>query len=502
MIDVDKIEDIRKRARWGQPVAAIARELQISEPTVRRYRDMESLSEEPKPKHDPQFPALEGLTDKIDAWLTDDTRHWRKQRHTATRVYVRLCDEEGYEGSYSTVQRYVRFRKEQMALEREQRDAGGYLLLKWLPGECQADFGEADFRVRGVTLRGKYLTISFPHANVGFTQVFWGETSECVCHGLRAVFEFVGGVPVRIVFDNATEVGRRFGSEVRCSRMFKLFAAHYGFDYSFTSPYSGNEKGSVENMVGAHRRAMFVPVPSFRDVRKFNERLLEDSLDLSDKRHYRLGVPQLELFEEDRAALTPLPPAAFSCVKWDTKTRRANKQGEVVLGGIHRYNLGPAMTGREVTVGFGAFDVAFVDTMTGEAVVTYEREWGSVPTSSADPTLQLKLLCMRPGGWRDSVVRDSLPDELVAFLDGEDAENLVADLRTLRDTAEKSGFSAAVEGMVRSLGATGSLNAANVEISAAVAASGDEAITYDEPVNLSVYDEVWQMREEGDSHAA
>ena len=143
------------------------------------------------------------------------SKQWRKQRHTATRVYVRLRDEEHYEGSYSTVQRCVRWRREQMAAERERRDASGYLLLKWLPGECQVDFGEADFRVRGVTVRGKYLTVSFPHSNVGFTQVFWGETSECVCQGLRNVFEFVGGVPERAVFDNATEVGRRFGAEIR-----------------------------------------------------------------------------------------------------------------------------------------------------------------------------------------------------------------------------------------------------------------------------------------------
>ena len=502
MIDVDKIEDIRKRARRGQPVAQIARELHVSEPTVRKYRDMEDLSERPRPKKDPQFPALEGLTEKIDAWLIDDTRHWRKQRHTAARVYVRLRDEEHYEGSYSTVQRYVRWRREQMAAERERRDASGYLLLKWLPGECQVDFGEADFRVRGVTVRGKYLTVSFPQSNVGLTQVLWGETSECVCQGLRNVFEFVGGVPERAVFDNATEVGRRFGAEIRVSRMFKLFAAHYGLEYSFTNPYSGNEKGNVENMVGAHRRAMFVPVPSFHDVRGFNARLLRDSLDLSDKRHYRLGVPQLELFEADRAALLPLPAAPFSCVRWEPKTRRANKQGDVVLGGIHRYNAGPAMAGREVTVGLGAFDVTLVDTTTGEVVATYDREWGSVPTSSADPTLQLKLLCMRPGGWRDSVVRDSLPGELVAFLDAEDAAGLSADLRVLRDAAERSGFRAAVEGMVRSLAATGSVSAANVELCAAVAASGDEAVTYDEPVDLSAYDEAWRVLEGGGHDAA
>jgi hypothetical protein len=47
--------------------------------------------------------------------------------------------------------------------------------------------------------------------------------------------------------------------------------------------------------------------------------------------------------------------------------------------------------------------------------------------------------------------------------------------------------------MVRSLSATGSLGAANVELSAAVAASGDEAIVYDKPVDLSVYDEAWRV---------
>ena len=198
-----------------------------------------------------------------------------------------------------------------MARERGARDAQGYLQLRWLAGECQVDFGEADFRVRGVLQRGRYLTVSFPHSNVGLTQVFWGETSECVCQGLRDVFEFTGGVPRRAVFDNATEVGRRVAGQVRLSSMFRLFSAHYGLDYAFTNPYSGNEKGSVENKVGAHRRNLFVPVPAFHDVRAFNRRLLGSCLDLSEgKRHYRLGNPELELFGEDRAALGPLPRQA------------------------------------------------------------------------------------------------------------------------------------------------------------------------------------------------
>jgi transposase len=493
MIDVGRTGDMRRRARHGQPVARIARELHVSGPAARKCRDMGDPSVQPRPKQNPQFPTLGGLRGTVDAWPISDAKQWRRQRHTATRVYVRLREEEHCEGSYSTVQRYVRRKRGQMAIERDRRDASGHLPLRWLPGECQVDFGEAGLKVRGATIRGKCLTVSLPHSNVGLTQVFWGEASECVCQGLRNVFESVGGAPVRAVFDDAAEVGRRLGAETRVGRMFELFASHCGLDYSFANPRSGNEEGSCENMVGAHRRALFVPVPSLHDVVKLDERLLKDSLDLSGKRHYRLGAPQPALSEGDREALPPPPAAPFSCVRREARARRANRQGEVVLGGIHRHNVGPAMAGREVTVGPGAFGVAFVDAMTGEALAAHEREWGPVPASSADPTPQLKLLRMRPGGWRDSVVRDPLPGEPVAFLDAEDAAGLSADLGTLRDAAGRSGFRAAAEGMARPLSATGSPGAANVGLPAAVAASGDEAIAYDRPVGLSVYDEAWRV---------
>lgn len=61
-----------------------------------------------------------------------------------------------------------------MARERDRRDAEGFLAPGWRPGE-------ADLGVRGVLTRGKYPAVAFPHPDVGPAQVFWGETSECVC---------------------------------------------------------------------------------------------------------------------------------------------------------------------------------------------------------------------------------------------------------------------------------------------------------------------------------
>lgn len=65
------------------------------------------------------------------------------------------------------------------------------------------------------------------------------------------MFEFAGGVPRREVFGNATEVGRRVGSEAGLSGIYRRFAAHYGLGHALANPYSGNERGNVEDKVAA-----------------------------------------------------------------------------------------------------------------------------------------------------------------------------------------------------------------------------------------------------------
>lgn len=259
------------------------------------------------------------------------------------------------------MQRHVKRRREEMARERDRRDAEGFLTLRWLPGEVQVDFDEADFRVRGVVTRGKCLTVTFPHSDVGLTQVFRGETAECACRGPRNVLGFVGGVPRRAVLDNATEVGGRVGGEVRTSGLFRRFAAHYGLGHAFTNPCSGNEKGSAENKVGRHGRNLFVPVPSFHDARALSRRLPEDCLDLSEgKRRYRLGTPGSELFGEDRRR------SRRRCRRRRSRARGGRpggryEQGAVTVGGVRRRSAGPAYARREVAVALGAFDVAACD---------------------------------------------------------------------------------------------------------------------------------------------
>ncbi len=203
MIGMSTILAIKQRAARGDSVAQIAREEGISEPTVRKYRDMDDFSPRVKPRKR-RGSKLDPFKATIDRWLAEDRKRRPKQRHTAQRVFDRLVAECGYDGSYTIVQAYVKKRKAELKGAKDE-----FLNLEWAPGEGQVDFGVCDFRVLGVMREVHYLVVTFPFSNVSLAQCFWGETSECVCEGLKAVFEFCGGVPTRLVFDNATGVGRR-----------------------------------------------------------------------------------------------------------------------------------------------------------------------------------------------------------------------------------------------------------------------------------------------------
>lgn len=484
MIDMHVIQDIREMRRDGSTIAEISRKTKVSEPTVRKYVKMRDFSPKVPEKKDVGT-ILDDLRPVIDGWLEEDRRNWHKQRHTAKRIWERIRDEHGFTGSYSTVQRYVKAYKQG---RKDVRDE--YLDQDWPPGAMQVDFGQADMRIVGVRTRTHNLVCDFPFSNVGLAQVFFGETAECVCEGLASVFEFVGGVPICIVFDNATGVGRKICGEIRTSRLFSSFAAHYGFSYRFCNPNSGHEKGGVENMVGALRRSLFVPIPQFDNVRSYNERLLAQCMRYCDKPHYRKGEGQLALFEEDCFAFMPLPESRFNAVSYGRLT--ADKYGNVVVDGRHRYSSDPSLGGCKVIVGQGAFEVAIYDS-DGTLVATHPRSFGDKPTESIDPVSTLSLLCRKPNGWHESRVRASLPDDLREWLDRAEAPDRNRALRILRDVNERSGWSPAVEALQSITSSGGSVDLATATVLASGIANGRGVVTYDEPVDMAAYDDAFAL---------
>ena len=235
---------IRDLYRKGESKSQIARTLGIDRKTVRKFLKVDDFSP-PPPLPKTHQSKIDPFKTIIDEWLEADRHVFHKQRHTAKRITERLVEERGYEGGYGPVQRYVKRKKEQIAAVRPVDEP---LDLVWKPGSLQVDFGVADFDIAGKREREHYLTNSYPYSNGGFTQVFGGETAECVCQGLKDTFEYVGAVPCLVVFDNASGIAKRIKKTVIETELFGRFRAHYGFDVRFCNLDSGHEKGNVERL--------------------------------------------------------------------------------------------------------------------------------------------------------------------------------------------------------------------------------------------------------------
>lgn len=477
MISMSKICSIRQMRMQGLSVSEIAKRMEVSRDTVYKYLEKEDLSSS-MPTHKARASVMDQYRALIESWLDEDERTWRKQRHTAHRIWIRLREEENATVCESTVRNYVRLLKLERGISKEQ-----FLDLDWVPGEAQADFGEADFYLRGVKTRLCYFVLVFPYSNVGLVQVFRSENAECVCQALQNIFEYVGGVPRRIVFDNATGIGRRVRDSVSTTEMFTAFAAHYGFPFSFCNPASGHEKGAVEKKVGYLRSNLFVPLPQMTNLDAFNAKLLDKAMALSDKPHWAKGEREVELFVEDRFALLGLPEKRFAVRRY--VRCKADKYGKVKVDGAHLYSSDPALAKRELICALGANTIG-IYTDAGDAICEHERQYGSAPTDSCSPASQLPLLCTRPGAWVNSKVRSSLPDELRSHMDSLAKADLKEELRIMRDQVAQSGWDATRDAFAMALDATGRIDRASVAVCAARINS--PCISYDDPVDLGVYD--------------
>ena len=456
MISMPQIQSIRRMRRNGESIASIARKQHVSEPTVRKYLRMDDLSEKP-PVRKRRGSVIDPYLPLIEQWLAGDRGNWRKQRYTATRIWERLRDEHGVEVSLSTVTRAVaRLRRESAV---EPRDA--FMDLVWHPGEAQADFGEVDVIYRGAVQRMRHFVLDFPYSNIGLAQLMPGENAECTCQALLDLFEWLGGVPERIVFDNAAGVGRRSSGGIRWTRLFQAFQAHYGFDCSLCSPYAGHEKGAVEAKVGMVRRKLFVPKPNVWNLENFNSRLPGRCLELGRKPHHAKDEEEVCLFAEDRGALLSLPAKRFDAVAW--RRMRTDKYGVVTLDGRHRYSTDTSHARCDVLVGLRALEIEILD-VEGTRLAAHPRAYGQASTSSEDPSMQLAMLCNRPNAWRNSLVRQMLPDPLREWLDLQDETARRGALQTLKRVDRESGWANAVEAMLTVLESTGGADKAGVTI--------------------------------------
>ena len=265
--------------------------------------------------HASQKPVLGPFLEIIDAILQEDKTSPRKQRHTAKRIFERLKQEYSYTGGYTQVREYVRECKE---LKQQT-----YVPLEFGPGDAQVDWGEVVLEFEGELIKGHMFIMSLPWSNARFVACYPRETLEFFLEGHLRAFEFFGGVPQRIVYDNlksAVSIVYR-GRRRDLNETFQKFSKYYLFEPAFCNPRSGNEKGHVEQSVQTVRRNFFVPIPKIEDWDVFNTNLAEKCRRVQSeicRGHQRSIADRLA---EQQAQFTPMPSAPFG----NPILRKANK---------------------------------------------------------------------------------------------------------------------------------------------------------------------------------
>jgi len=368
----------------------------------------------------------------IDEILRLDQDVHRKQRHTKRRIFDRLRKEYGYPGGYTAVKEVVR--------ERQRQGREVFMPLSHPPGEAQVDFGFADIIHDGQTTKVALFVMTLLYSDAIFCCVFPRECTEAFMDGHRRAFEFFGGVPNRISYDNSKiPVARIVGKREReLTDAFLKLKSHFLFKSHFCLVRRPNEKGQVECLVGFTRRNFLVPLPRVDDFETLNTELEQECRSDLDRRLRGKTTTKAQRLQEERSAMLDLPRQSYEARR--VEQRRSDSLSLVRFDG-NSYSVPIAYAHRPVTVVAGIDEVRLV--VDNHLVATHQRRWDKEYTAY-DPIHYLALLERKPGaldfarpldGWNLPGCFDLLRRRLEAQLDHKGTREYIKVLRLLEKTS-------------------------------------------------------------------
>ncbi len=379
--------EVRRRVLTGQlSKRAACREYRLSWHTLAKIL----AYEEPpgyRKKQPRRKPKLEEFLPIIRQILQDDRSAPKKQRHTAWRIFERLRGEHRFTGGYTIVKDAVR--------DWKQGHQEVFLPLSHPPGEAQVDFGEATVRLAGQETKVALFVMTLPYSGAIFIQTFPRECTETFLEGHRQAFEFFGGVPKRISYDNSSIAVIKVlkGRERKLTKAFLRLQSSYLFQEHFCLVRRPNEKGHVERLLGYARRNFLVPVPEVTSLVALNETLEERCHANLDHRTRGKSGTKRELLAEDQAAFLPLPKQPFEARRIEQAS--ADSQS-LVRFDTNSYSVPMKYAHRQVTVIATVEEVRLV--YEDRLVARHPRCWRK-EQYIFDPVHYLALLERKPGGF-------------------------------------------------------------------------------------------------------
>ncbi|WP_146907253.1 IS21 family transposase [Arenimonas daejeonensis] len=326
---------IKTLAAKGLPRRAIARQLDLSEGTVRYHLARQAAGALDGRAHQPRHALV--AADAIAHWMA------HHDRSNLAALHAWLAAEHGYTGSLRSVQRFVADRyppPPRRARRRVETPPGAQAQVDW------AQFPRMVVAGQAVTLHAFHLVLS--HSRFGAVVWMPAQDSLCWLAAHNAAFERVGGIPAVLRVDNTkTAVVRGAGAWGQLNDSYRRYATTVRFHVDACAPYSPEHKGKVERAVRTHRGVDLARQAwdSVDQLQAATDDALRDSA--RRRRCPATGSSVFDAWQAERPALAPLPilPAPFDHVA----TRRVGRDGLVAFEG-RQYSVPFAYLDRPVEV--------------------------------------------------------------------------------------------------------------------------------------------------------
>jgi transposase len=387
VLTVDDYGAIRRARRDGMSIRQISRQFGHTRKTVRHV--LNHAEPQAPTNRDRKAPLLGPVEPIIDRILADDEDAPPKQRHTAAQIHRRLCQEHAYPGGYAQVQRYV--------LKHRRRHRETFIPLGHLPGRrIEADFGHIHVDFPDGRRLVPFLVAAWAYSNAPFVLALPFERTEAILEGMVAAFEFFGGVPGEVWWDNPRTVATliKKGRERQIHPRYAALASHYVFDPKFCMPARGNEKPDAESTVKAVQKRFATPLPDVIDLTELNVRLRQWCLAEQGRVvHSLAGLFTIkDRLAEDLTSASPLPRDRFeACVIHSAVA--VDKYQSVAFDG-NRYSVPRPFSFGLVTVKGFVERVAIV--AQGQVIATHVRS-SEKQAMILDPLHYLATLDRKPG---------------------------------------------------------------------------------------------------------
>ncbi len=288
-------------------IREIARRLDISRNTVRRYIRSDAIEPSYPTRHSPS--SLDAYAPRLSAWLSAELVKSRKQRRTLKQMFLDLR-ELGYEGSYDRVAAFSRQWKVGQMERVESASKSTSIPLTFAPGEAfQFDWSEDWCVIAGEKTKLQVAHFKLSHSRAFYLRAYLLQTHEMLFDAHAHAFEAFGGIPRRGIYDNMkTAVDKVKSGKLReVNARFTAMTSHYLFDVEFCNPASGWEKGQVEKNVRDSRGRIWQTVPAFPSLEALNKWLEEECQRLwRDAPHPELDASVWTIWEAERPHLLPM----------------------------------------------------------------------------------------------------------------------------------------------------------------------------------------------------